>query len=88
VILDNSLHVYEIPLAQIEPDPEQPRKAFDQVKLNELARSIKQSETLDQFLRKLDTKPIVKDIWNALDSDRVNGALQPLIDSIMNGEAA
>ena len=37
--LDNGTK--NLPLAKIEPNPDQPRKAFDQVSLDELAESIR-----------------------------------------------
>ena len=37
--LDNGTK--KLPLAKIEPNPDQPRKAFDQVSLDELAESIR-----------------------------------------------
>ena len=33
--------IYQLPLEKVSPDPDQPRKAFDQVKLEELAESMK-----------------------------------------------
>ena len=41
--LDNGLKIYEIPLAQIDLDPEQPRKKFDLVTLNQFG--IKDAES-------------------------------------------
>ena len=40
----------EIPLDQVEPNPRQPRKSFDAVALDELARSIKASGVIQPIV--------------------------------------
>ena len=48
---DATLTVYrEVQLDQIEPDPDQPRKKFDQESLDELADSIKQHGVLQPIV--------------------------------------
>ena len=43
--------LYKVPLESIEPDPDQPRKHFDKIKLEELATSISSKGVFkDRFL--------------------------------------
>lgn len=44
----------EIPIAQISPDPNQPRRFFDEEKLNELAESIRQKGVIQPIIVKPD----------------------------------
>jgi ParB family chromosome partitioning protein len=42
ILLNSSERIEKIPIEKVEPNPDQPRKSFDETTLNELAASIKQ----------------------------------------------
>ncbi|TKB23699.1 ParB/RepB/Spo0J family partition protein [Desulfopila sp. IMCC35006] len=55
-------NLYKVPLKSIEPDPDQPRKHFDQIKLEELATSISSKGVLQPIIvRKNDIDKIDAD---------------------------
>ena len=55
--------VKQIPLAQISPNPDQPRKVFNQKELDELATSVKEKGVLQPIiLRNVKNKPYLYEI--------------------------
>lgn len=80
--------VHRIELAKIEPDPEQPRRHFDEAKLQELTESIKAHGLLQPIRVRWDAKATVYRIvsgerrWRAS-----NLAGRPTIDAIVVDDA-
>ena len=58
--------IQKIPVDKIIPDPDQPRKKFDEEKLNELAESIKQHGLLEPIL----VKPIEDEKYQIITGER------------------
>jgi ParB family chromosome partitioning protein len=48
--MPNDIEQLKIPIAEFQPDPNQPRKYFDETALNELSESIKQYGVLQPII--------------------------------------
>ncbi len=76
-------NLYKVPLKYIEPDPDQPRKHFDKIKLDELAASISSKGVLQPIIvRKNDRDEIDADFLIIAGERRYRASKQAKIDVI------
>jgi len=66
ILNDSSARIEQIPLDKIEPNPNQPRKSFDEQSLHELAASIKQHGIIQPLV----VTPLKKDKYTIIAGER------------------